>query len=91
MLFRSEASGDSDPSRDLARIKARVLAINAADDERNPPETGLMDAALKQIKDARLLLIPASTETRGHGTTGMAKFYSRELGEFLQTVPAPVR
>ncbi len=90
-LYQWEASGDYDPSRDLARIKARVLAINAADDERNPPETGLMDAALKQIKDARLLLIPASTETRGHGTTGMAKFYSRELGEFLQTVPAPVR
>ena len=34
-----------------ARIKAAVLVINAADDERNPPETGLIEAALKQIKN----------------------------------------
>ncbi len=47
-----------------------MLAINAADDERNPPETGVTDAALKRIKNAMLLLIPASTETRGHLTTG---------------------
>jgi len=90
-LYQWEASGDYDPSRDLAKIKARVLVINAADDERNPPETGVMDAALKQIKDPRYHLIPASVDTRGHGTTGMAKFYARELGEFLQSLPAPVR
>ena len=54
--------------------RARVLAINSADDERNPPQTGLMDQALQRIADARLFLIPASAATRGHGTTGMAKF-----------------
>jgi homoserine O-acetyltransferase/O-succinyltransferase len=65
-----------------------VLVINAADDERNPPETGLTEAALKQVRNARLLLIPASEETRGHGTTGMAKFYKQPLAELLQTTPA---
>ncbi len=35
-----------------------LLIINAADDERNPPETGLTESALKQIKNARLFLIP---------------------------------
>ncbi len=35
------------------------------------------------MKNARLLLIPASAETRGHGTTGMARFYARELGQFM--------
>jgi homoserine O-acetyltransferase len=87
-LYQWESSGDYDPSPGLARIKAAVLAINAADDERNPPETGLTEAALKQIKTARLLLIPASEETRGHGTTGMAKFYKQPLAELLQTTPA---
>ena len=52
-----------------------LLAINAADDERNPPETGVTDAALKRVKNGKLYLIPASTETRGHLTTGNAKFY----------------
>ena len=43
-----------------------MLAINAAYHERNPPETGVTDAALKRIRNAKLYLIPASTETRGH-------------------------
>ena len=87
-LYQWESSADYDPSPGLGRIKAAVLVINAADDERNPPETGLTEAALKQIKNARLLLIPASEETRGHGTTGMAKFYKQPLAELLQTTPA---
>jgi homoserine O-acetyltransferase len=87
-LYQWESSGDYDPSPGLGRIKAAVLVINAADDERNPPETGLTEAALKQVRNARLFLIPASEETRGHGTTGMAKFYKQPLAELLQTTPA---
>jgi homoserine O-acetyltransferase/O-succinyltransferase len=87
-LYQWESSGDYDPSPGLGRIKAAVLVINAADDERNPPETGLTEAALKPIKTARLFLIPASEETRGHCTTGMAKFYKQPLAELLQTTPA---
>ena len=72
---------------ELERIEAALLAINSADDERNPPETGIMERELKRLKNGRLYLIPASEETRGHGTTGMAKFYARQLQEFLQSVP----
>jgi homoserine O-acetyltransferase/O-succinyltransferase len=46
-----------------------------------------MERQLKRVKNGRLLLIPPSEETRGHGTTGMAKFYARELREFLQGAP----
>jgi homoserine O-acetyltransferase len=90
-LYQWDSSGDYDASPGLARITAALLAINAADDERNPPETGLMDGALKQVRSGRLYLIPASAETRGHGTTGMAKFYKQSLLEFLQSAPAAVR
>jgi len=86
-LYQWESSGDYDPSPGLERIKAAVLAINAADDERNPPETGLMESALKRVKNGRLHLIPASEDTRGHGTTGMAKFYTKALKELLDTAP----
>jgi len=86
-LYQWEASGDYDASPGLGRIKAALLAINAADDERNPPETGVMENALKQVKNGRLFLIPASQDTRGHGTTGMAKFYKQPLLELLQTAP----
>jgi len=86
-IYQWESSHDYNPSAALARIEAMVLAINAADDERNPPETGLTEARLKRVKNARLYLIPASTETRGHATTGNAAFYKQPLQELLQSAP----
>jgi homoserine O-acetyltransferase/O-succinyltransferase len=86
-LYQWEASHDYNPSGRLERIEAMLLAINAADDERNPPETGVTDAALKRVKNGRLYLIPASSETRGHLTTGNAAFYKQQLQELLQTAP----
>jgi homoserine O-acetyltransferase len=86
-IYQWESSHDYNPSAGLEKIDATVLAINAADDERNPPETGLMDGALKRIKNAKLLLIPASNDSRGHLTTGSAKFYKQQLQELLQTAP----
>jgi len=71
----------------MEKIEAMLVAINAADDERNPPETGVTEAAVKRIKHGRIHLIPASTLTRGHLTTGNAKFYVEQLKEFLQTAP----
>jgi len=86
-IYQWQASHDYNPSGQLERIEATLLAINAADDERNPPETGLTDAALKRVKNGGLYLIPASTETRGHLTTGNAAFYSQQLQELLQMAP----
>src|SRR6195952_4820330 len=85
-IYQWEASHDYKPAG-LERITATLLAINAADDERNPPETGVTDAAIKQIKNGRLYLIPPSAETRGHLTTGNAAFYKQQLQELLQTAP----
>jgi homoserine O-acetyltransferase/O-succinyltransferase len=86
-LYAWESSRDYNPSPGLERITAALLAINAADDERNPPETGLLERELKRVKNGRLLLIPASEDTRGHGTTGMARLWKQQLHEFLQAVP----
>jgi homoserine O-acetyltransferase/O-succinyltransferase len=86
-IYQWDASHDYNPSPNLEKIEATTLAINAADDERNPPETGVTDAAIKRIKNGRLYLIPASTETRGHLTTGNAKFYKQQLQDLLATAP----
>ena len=85
-IYQWESSRDYNPTG-LERIAATLLAINAADDERNPPETGVTDAAMKRIKNGRLYLIPASAQTRGHLTTGNAAFYKQQLQELLQTAP----
>jgi len=88
-LYAWESSGDYDAAPGLSRVTARLLAINSADDERNPPETGLMEASLQQVRNGRVYLIPASEETRGHGTTGMAKFYAKPLAEWMQRLAPP--
>jgi homoserine O-acetyltransferase len=46
-----------------------------------------MERELKRIKNGRMYLIPASEDTRGHGTTGMAKFWKSQVQELLQTSP----
>lgn len=86
-LWAWGSSADYDAMPDIKRVEATVLAINSADDERNPPETGIMERAMKQVKNGRIYLIPASEETSGHLTTGKAKFYKLQLLELLQTAP----
>ena len=87
VLYQWDSSRDYNSSAGLEKIKATVLAINAADDERNPPELGILDREMKRVRNGRVLLIPASESTAGHGTTGNAKFYVRELAEVLQAAP----
>jgi homoserine O-acetyltransferase len=87
VLYQWDSSRDYNPSPKLERIEAAVLAINAADDERNPPETGIMERELKRLKNGKLLLIPASESTAGHGTTGSARHYTQALREFVQGAP----
>lgn len=89
-LYQWEASHDYDPSAGMEKIEATLLAIISADDERNPSETGVTAAAIKRIRNGSLYLIPASTETRGHLTTGNAKFYAEQLRQLLQTAPHPM-
>ena len=87
VLYQWASSADYNPSPGLEKIQAAVLAINAADDERNPPETGIMDREMKRVKMGKYHLIPASPDTAGHGTTGSAKWYRQQMAEFLQAAP----
>jgi homoserine O-acetyltransferase len=49
-----------------------------------------MADSIKQIKRAKLFLIPASSDTRGHGTTGsLAKLWAPELAKFMAKLPTP--
>ena len=87
-LWQWGSSADYDPSPQLQKIEASVLAINSADDERNPPETGVTERAIKTLPHGALFLIPASDQTTGHLTTGNANFYKTQLQDFLAKTPA---
>jgi homoserine O-acetyltransferase len=86
-IWQWASSGDFDAAPDLGKIDATLLLINSADDERNPPETGVTEAAMKRVRNGKVFLIPASDQTAGHLTTGNAKWYDRQLQDLLQTAP----
>jgi len=86
-LYQWDSSRDYNPSAGLERIQSTLLAINSADDERNPPELGVLDRDIKRVKNGRVYLIPASDQTAGHGTTGQARFWKKELADLLQATP----
>ena len=87
VLYQWDSSRDYNPSAGLERVQAVLLAINSADDERNPPELGVLDREIKRVKNGRVLLIPASDQTAGHATVFYVRFWKKEVGDLLQTAP----
>jgi homoserine O-acetyltransferase len=84
LLYWFESSADYDPSADLEKIKAKVLAVNFGDDLLNPPELGVMQAAMKRLKHGRFVLIPGSDKTRGHGTLALASVWGNYVRDALK-------
>jgi homoserine O-acetyltransferase len=89
-LYAFEASREYDPSKDLEKISAPLVAINSADDQINPPEIGLMEALIPRVRHGRYVLIPTSDRTRGHGTHSFPAIWKNEL-ERLLAESAPAR
>ena len=87
-LYQWESSKDYDVSARLPSIQARMLVINSVDDERNRPELGVWEAVKSQVKNIRVHLIPASSDTLGHGTTGQARFWKAEVEAVLKATPS---
>ena len=89
MLYQFNASRDYDPSPNLEKITAALLAINSADDVVNPPELGLMEKLMPRVKRGRYVLIPTSDQTRGHGTHSLPAIWGKYLAEFLKRTGTP--
>ncbi|MSP94883.1 MAG: alpha/beta fold hydrolase [Alphaproteobacteria bacterium] len=89
-LWGIEAVMDYDPSKDLEKIKAKLLAINFADDEANPPELANVEPAVRRIgAHAKQIVIPQGPQTHGHYTYFRAAIWKSYLTAFLKELPAP--
>jgi len=84
LAYALDASWDYDPSADLGKIRAPLLAINSADDLINPPELGTLETGVKQVPQGRSIVIPLSDETVGHGTHTKAIIWKDHLVELLK-------
>jgi homoserine O-acetyltransferase len=89
MIYQFDASRDYDPTPHLGRIVVPVLAINSADDQVNPPELGLVEAALPRVARGSFVLLPASERTRGHSSHTWAALWRDRLTGFLAALPGP--
>jgi homoserine O-acetyltransferase len=83
VLYAVASSRDYDPWPDLEKITAPVVFVNSADDFVNPPELGVAERAIKRVKRGKFILIPASEDTRGHGTHSWAVFWQKDLKALL--------
>jgi homoserine O-acetyltransferase len=83
LIYQLEASRTYDPRPHLARIGTPMTWVNSGDDFINPPDYGIAEETARQMPSVRYVLIPASIETRGHGTHTWAKFWRQELIELL--------
>ena len=78
-----DASYDYDPSPKLERVRARVTAINFADDPINPPELGILEQGIKRVPHGKALVLPATTATHGRSNHTWAQYWKGELVALL--------
>ncbi|UVO52170.1 alpha/beta fold hydrolase [Sphingomonas sp. SUN019] len=83
LIYQLDASRTYDPSKALEKIKVPVLWINSSDDFINPSGYGIAEPAAKRMPNARFILIPATPETKGHGTHTWAKFWKADLARLM--------
>ena len=83
LIYQLDSSRDYDPGPKLATIDVPLTWVNSGDDLINPPELNLVEPAIGRIRQGRFVLIPASLETRGHGSHTSAALWKNELVALL--------
>ena len=83
VLYAWDASRDYDPGPELGRIIATVTAVNFEDDERNPPELGILEREMARVRDGKFVLISATERTRGHASLADAELWKEYVVELL--------
>ncbi|MBZ5606790.1 MAG: alpha/beta fold hydrolase [Acidobacteriia bacterium] len=89
MLYQFDSSRDYNPEPDLGKIQAPLVAINSADDVVNPPELGILERTIQRVKRGRFVLLPITSETRGHGTHSLPAIWKQYLAELLEASRPP--
>ena len=84
LLYQVSSSFDYDPQPDLRKIQAPLIAVNSADDFINPPELGILEREIKNVKNGQYVIIPISDQTHGHGTHTYAALWEQHLADVLK-------
>jgi homoserine O-acetyltransferase/O-succinyltransferase len=91
VLYWFESSWDYDPAPRLANIKARVFAVNFADDLINATDLGVMQHVAETVPGARFVEVSESSQSYGHATLSHPEVWKRYLIELLASAPPAQR
>ena len=84
-MYQYDASRNYDASKDLDKIRAKVLLINAQEDFWNPAELGIAEEQIKEVKNGKFVLL-SFPESYGHYTFFQAASWQKYFAEFLKEV-----
>ena len=80
-LYALDSSRTYNPQPHLKKIKAQLLAVNAADDFINPTDLGILEREIKKVKKGRHVLLKSIG--MGHHTAHHPRVWKRYLMEML--------
>jgi homoserine O-acetyltransferase len=83
IIYQLDSSRNFNPWPLLEKMTVPTLWINSADDFINPSGYGITDEAMKRLPKTRFILIPATPDTKGHGTHTWAKFWKADLAKLM--------
>ncbi|HVK69116.1 MAG TPA: alpha/beta fold hydrolase [Polyangium sp.] len=83
ILYALEASRDYDPSPALERIRARVFALNFADDEFNPVALGILESSMRRVSRGKYVIQPGTSASFGHFTQAHPELWAPRMSAFL--------
>ncbi len=83
IIYQLDSSRNYNPWPLLEKMTVPTLWINSSDDFINPAGYGITEEAMRRLPKTRFILIPATAQTKGHGTHTWAKFWKNDLANLM--------
>ncbi|QIQ06052.1 alpha/beta fold hydrolase [Streptomyces liangshanensis] len=83
LLYAFEASADFDAEPRLGDIRAKVFALNFADDEFYPDSLRILERDSAEVRNAKVVIRPASADSVGHLSMSRPGLWKDQAARFL--------
>jgi homoserine O-acetyltransferase len=89
LLHSFEASGDFDAEPDLGRIKAKVFALNFADDEFYRDSLQVLQRDMPKVQHGRLVIRGITAGSAGHFSMARPGLWKDQAADFMDWLNTP--
>jgi len=89
LLYSIESSRDYDPEPALAKIKARLFALNFSDDEFNPDVLQVLQRLMPRVPHGRYVVQTGTPHSYGHWTMTHPTLWAHYVREFMNALGEP--